>query len=180
MIVSLFRPIVFYGQRYLIIAAIPFYALVALGFTELRRRFGRAPWMIVFITVIAGMVYYQIDYFNSRQKRAFDTAATEFLDRQFRAGDALVVFPAHTAGVVEYYLDSPYRVLPHRLAEIQAALNSDPDITVWFIDIEPTRPRLEVEATRGAALGQTVMLKIGDIPGKVLCLRPYRAIPPRD
>lgn len=178
LLVSIARPVVYYGQRYLIVATIPFYLAVALGLARLKEMFGRYAWLPLFAIYLAGIARYAVDYFDSRQKRGFDTAA-ELLDERYRPGDMILVLPDYSAGCLRYYLTEPFIAAPRDAGAIAARLNEDPERTIWFVDIGSLASRLEVEVSAAAVpAGQSIILESSDLPGQLLRLTPYRAAAP--
>lgn len=96
------KPILFYGQRYLIIA-LPFTLLVvslALGSARTWLRY--AAWCLV-LPVAACQLFWMQNYYTTRQKRTWDTAAA-YIDKN--APDAVIaVKPERAAGFIGYYLE---------------------------------------------------------------------------
>ncbi len=173
LLVSIFHPIVFFGQRYEIIATIPFYLLVALGLSDLRLRFGPIAPLLLSSMILGGMVRYHVDYFDSRQKRPFDVAAKE-LDRRFHPGDMLVMDPPYTHGALIYYLRQPYKFLPFDAEQIRARVASNPKATLWFVSVRPIPSPVELEAVAGMNRLRIEFLELEDIPEEILRLAPYK------
>lgn len=175
-VVSVFRPIVFFGQRYLIIATIPFYLLVGHGWAQLwERRSARGLFVLapIALVAIAGMVRYHWDYFDSYQKRRFDLAA-ELLDDRFQEGDAIVVVPGRNADCLRLYLKQPFEILPERMNEIRTWTGNHRGATLWFVDIEERPAALELRATLDMQRGRPNIVETADIPGQTLRWTAYR------
>ncbi|MEN6627325.1 MAG: glycosyltransferase family 39 protein [Candidatus Sumerlaeia bacterium] len=104
--VSFVKPIVYYGQRYLVIAVPPVVALLALAATGPRRRIG----MALLAVLIAAQGFYLYSYYAHRQKQTWDLVARE-LDRMAEPGATLWVMPARAVPLLERYLKSKHPVL---------------------------------------------------------------------
>ncbi len=177
LLISIWRPVVFYGQRYLIPATVPWYLLLGAGLGRLWS--GRARWLapVILLAILTGPAFYFVDYFNSRQKRTYDKMS-EFLDENFGEGDTIVVIPEYNDSVLQYYLRRPFRFLPHEWKAIALELTRDenePNGAVWFVSIDERPDPLENRVHGVAVRGRTAIFDITDLPGVLLRATPYRA-----
>lgn len=172
LLVSLFRPIVFFGQRYLIIATLPFYALLALGCLRLAER-ARFVWLLPLLLFLAGMVRYHVDYFDSRQKRTFDRAA-EYIAANAYAGDAAICVHPVPIEVLSYYLDPAIPVEKSDGTTVPEFLRGHRG-GIWLVSFQETRTPLEERIAGQSADPETAILEIGDVPGLMIRLTRYEA-----
>lgn len=172
LLISIVRPIEYYGQRYLIVATLPFYAALGLGCIRLRERFGIWLALAPLLILVAGMIRYHKDYFDSRQKRPFDKAA-EYMDREFRPGDAVAVIPATSGGVLGYYLRQPFTWVKSDGGPGPIEFIPQPGRKLWIVTVREDRLPLEEELLKQARRGSTAIMECTDIPGLLLRLTPY-------
>lgn len=106
--ISLVHPIIFYGQRYLIIA-LPFTALLLAGnvyypsdVVQLRRPVKIVAGLAALFFLILQMAYYP-PYYTWRQKHLWDQVGA-FLARQSQPHDSIYVFPERNAGLLAHYM----------------------------------------------------------------------------
>lgn len=175
--ISIWRPVVFYGQRYLITATVPWYLLLGAGLGRLWS--SRARWLapVVLAAILTGPAFYFVDYFNSRQKRTYDKMS-EYLDEHFGEGDTIVVIPEYNDSVLQYYLRRPFRFLPYEWEAIAQELAQDrttPGSAVWFVSIDELPDPLENRVHAVSVRGRSAIFEISDLPGMLLRATPYRA-----
>lgn len=202
LVVSIFRPIVYYGQRYLIVATLPFYLLVGLGLKRLARArphafaspaaspvaaplapLRRAAAALALSLALGVIIRWHVDYFDSRQKRPFDVAAAR-LDASFRPGDIIVANPDTTAACLRRYLREPFRIVVDA-PEAAAALDAvPPGARVWFVTLAMTASPTEKKIADASPHERTDVHEVLDIPGLILratpYVRPLRESPPAD
>jgi uncharacterized membrane protein len=106
--ISLIKPIVFHGQRYMIVA-LPF-VVILLSVAATAHGPKRARWRIAALAVVLLLqAAYLTQYYAYRQKHMWDRVA-EHLTAHARPDDAIVVVIARNAGLLAHYLPPPYFV----------------------------------------------------------------------
>lgn len=175
-LVSFFRPVVFYGQRYLIVATPFFFVLVAAGW----KRLGafapgvrlRAGWLVAAPLVFAissGM--YCVDLFDGRQKRPFDLAA-RLVDGGAREGQIVVVEPPSSLPCLEHYLREPHRgTVFEELARIPSGELAGKRVWVASILSEPAGAELALREM--ARAGKPHLFECEDMPGMTVRVQSY-------
>lgn len=180
LLVSLIKPIVYYGQRYEIIATLPFYLLLVIGFDSLLRT-QRGRWCagICMLLVSTTWMVYLEDLFDSRQKRTYDTAA-QLIDAEAPTepvGNLLCMTPSYTVGCVLYYLKSDVQVIesfPSAEGELRELTAGK---ALWVVSV------VEQLETPSSHQGQpflrherTTILELSDVPGMLLRVSKYRVV----
>jgi len=176
-IVSLYRPIEFYGQRYLIIGTIPYYILISTGIVTLYDKLrGRMKWLpIVFlIFIISANLVYTKDYFDSRQKRPFDNVVKEVLDPQFTPNSAYIIEPDYLSGCINYYMKTNYIHLTYDLNSILDYMKKmEKGQKLWVISIEAKTKDIEETIMKHLKRGKTYFYYNEDIPYLLIRLTEY-------
>ncbi len=158
------RPIIFHGQRYLIIA-LPFVLACVAAACVLGPRWRRIAACAMLGIMLLAQANYLAAHYTRRQKRTYDSAAA-YLDAQMQPADRAVMIPTRAAGLMERYMKAKGRlggaedVTPELLAETAAGgrlfliawgdprdvleAAGIPRARVGLMVFEATRPGLEI------------------------------------
>lgn len=141
------KPIIFYGQRYLIIA-LPFtVALLAGNLAGVEMTWPRRPAAIGLATLFALFLTlqwaYYPPYYLYRQKHLWDQAGA-FVERQRHPGDAVYVYPAYNAGLLAHYMRDGAGVtgLAADHAAVGRALDEAKTKRIFIVSYSDLRPWL--------------------------------------
>lgn len=175
--ISLHHPIIFYGQRYLIIA-IPFTTLLlAANGLEVEgppRRASHILAALAFVILLLLQWSYYPPYYAYKQKHLWNQVGS-VLDQQRRPGDAIFVIPERNAGLLARYMrpDANVHGLPMDPEAIkQTLLNQQGTIfIVGYNGLKELQPWLESQGVRRN-------LRVGIFethqPGQILWINEYR------
>lgn len=178
LLVSIFRPIVYFGQRYEIIATIPFLLLMGRGLAMMRTR----PVLLVAVatTILAGSARYHADYFDSRQKIPYDTAA-RYLEEKWRPGDVVLCEPESVAACLAMHLDPAIVARPFAPATLDASASGGaPALAagsrLWFVSVRAVPGQAERARTAGLEeIPPSPLFELEDIPGLFLRITAYES-----
>jgi mannosyltransferase len=138
--ISLVRPVVFWGQRYLIIALPVILVLTSVGCLSPKQKKKKTTCIILSFVVLLQCLYLA-DYFNHRQKHMWDVAAGHIAGK-LSAGRARysIIFtsPSHARGLLGRYLATRgnYDVRGIDDLDLVKKSLSNPDLGVFFISYE--------------------------------------------
>ena len=145
--VSLFRPVLHQGQRYLIIA-LPFFLLIAAGALASRTRPARlVAWALIGLLAMF-QIAYLAHYYTARQKRTWDTAA-EVVERNAASGEPIYVAPARLAGLMEYYLGDQF--------DVSSGPPGEPHGTFVLVALNDPRQRLREQGLDNDRLAAAIL-----------------------
>lgn len=176
-LISIKRPVMFYGQRYEIVATIPWILLLGAGLGRLwQRRMGKWAALAILAAILAGNGFYFDNYFNSRQKRAYDSVAG-FLKERMRQDDAIVVVPEDSADCLLYYMPEGKTVLPPRPSAILGWAQGHPRSTLFWVSIREKADPAEAQIQSLFTRGPSGVSRVGGIPGMLLRVTAYAGSP---
>ncbi len=109
LLLSFLRGVVYYGQRYLIIA-LPLFILLSVSSLLTNKKPVRFASSCLLLLLVGLQSWWLVDYYRFRQKRTWDTLA----DTISKSGlcDRVVVGPGRVAELLERYASAEYEVIP--------------------------------------------------------------------
>lgn len=176
--ISLYRPVIFYGQRYLIIA-IPFSMMLLIANwidkqgspRRIVRHLHRLAWLILIILQVS----YFRPYYTWKQKHLWNQVGA-VIDRQRQPGDRVFVTPERNAGLLAHYMSANADVRgipmdPNALRQVLSENLSGIIYIVGYNNLQQFQPWL-------AAQGIQRNLRIGIFethqPGQILWINEFR------
>ncbi len=139
-LISFMKPIVYWGQRYLVMATPVTAILLAIGAHSGRARPARFAARTLLCLVVAGQCVYLHSYYTHRQKHMWDRLADHFVEIAPAAAVPRVI-PARAALILDRYLPPLRR--SHGVDSIsQLAAQVPPSADLWIVGYTDLRPDL--------------------------------------
>jgi len=159
-------PIVWHGQRYLIMA-VPILLALVCGAWEERWLKPAVAATLVSMLVCGGI--YLDEFYRYRQKLPWDDAAA-LVDEQAKPSDAVVVIPSWLSGLAKRYMKRPHPMIPDEALDEPGA-----PARVWILALGDLGAEVESK-TAYRVLGVRELTAHG--PGGLFLHEMVRSVPP--